>query len=334
MRSPKRHLAAAVFALALVLPLFVSKRAGAVIVERVVAVVGERPILLTELIHRAKPFRLRIYASTQDRAQQSAHESEMYKQLLTKMIDDRLEEHAAERAHLTVTSDELDNALKNVASANHMASPKALIDEATRQGLTEQDYRDELRRQVLEGKLLQLRVRSRVRVTEQDAKAAYGEWLKETGSQALAEVRILAMRVPPGSDEAVEKARLLLAQNLVARAKAGEDFCQMVSEYSDDKATLSTCGSRGPLPLEGLVPEVQNAIRTLKPNEFGEPIIIGSLSTDEAILVVQLVSPPRVPTYDDVKDQMLDRAFGEAMEKQKKLWLEELRRGVYIDTRL
>jgi peptidyl-prolyl cis-trans isomerase SurA len=330
----RAHKLLAALALAFDLPLFVPSRAGAVIVERVVAVVGERPILLTELIHRALPFRLRIYESTQNPAQQAAHESEMYKQLLKKMINDRLEEHAAERAHINVTSDELDSALKNVATANHMPSPSALIAEAKRQGLTEQDYRDELRRQILEGKLLQLRVRSRVRITEQDARAAYTAWLKETGSQAMSEVRILAMRIPPGSDESVEKARLLLAENLVARAKAGEDFCQMVSEYSDDKATLSTCGSRGPLPLEGLVPEVQNVIRTLKPNEFAEPVIIGNLSTDEAILVVQLVSAPRVPTYDEMKDQMMERAFGDAMEKQKNLWLEELRRGVYIDTRL
>ena len=31
---------------------------------------------------------------------------------------------------------------------------------------------------------------------------------------------------------------------------------------------------------------------------------------------------------------MAERAFGEAMERQRALWLEELRRGVYIDVRL
>jgi peptidyl-prolyl cis-trans isomerase SurA len=59
------------------LGLATSEQAGAVIVERVVAVVGERPILLTELRHRGRPFEYRIVASTQDQAQQAAHESEM-----------------------------------------------------------------------------------------------------------------------------------------------------------------------------------------------------------------------------------------------------------------
>jgi peptidyl-prolyl cis-trans isomerase SurA len=321
------------FAVAFVGALVVPREARAVIVERVVAVVGERPILLTDLQHRARPFLYRIYGSTQDRAQQAAHESQMYKELLNKMIDDRLEEHAADRAHLSVSADELDNAIKNVAKANNLA-PAALVAEAKRQGLTEQDYRDELRRQIVEGKLLQLRVRSRVRVTEQDARAAYDAWLKQSGSQALAEVRILAMRVPPGSGAEVEKARLLLADNLVARARAGEDFCKMVSEYSEDKATLSTCGSRGPLPMEGLVPEVQEAVKTLSPGQFSSPLQIGALGTDEAILIVQLVSAPSIPSFDKVKDEMMERAFGDAMDHQRKLWLEELRRGVYVDIRL
>ena len=36
-----------------------------------------------------------------------------------------------------------------------------------------QDYRDEVRRQLLEGRLIQLRIAGRVKVTETDARAAY-----------------------------------------------------------------------------------------------------------------------------------------------------------------
>jgi peptidyl-prolyl cis-trans isomerase SurA len=332
MSSRRGLLAGVVWACAVALPLTVSKTASAVIIERVVAVVGERPILLTELQHRAIPFLYRIYAQTKDPAQIAAHESGMYKELLDKMVNDRLEEHAAERSHLNVSADELDNAIKNVAKMNNL-SPSALIAEAARSGLSEQDYRDELRRQLLEGKLLQLHVRSRVRVTEQDAKAEYEAWLKQNGAQAQAEVRILAMRIPPGSSEEVEKARILLAQNLVARARSGEDFCAMVAQYSDDQATRTTCGSRGLIPVDGLVKDVQDVIAKLKPGEYSDPFFIG-MQGDEAILVVQLVTAPTIPTFDKVKDEMLERAFSEAMDRQRKLWLDELRRGVYIDVRM
>lgn len=307
--------------------------ARASIVERVVAVVGERPILLTELQHRAHPFRGRIYGASSNQAQVAAQESDLYRHLLQRMIEDQLEEHAAGRAHLSVTPEEIDNAIKTVAKGNGL-QPAALIAEALREGLTEQDYRDELRRQVLEGKLVQLRVRGRVRVTEQDGRAAFDRWLKETGDPAQAEVRILAMRVPPGASPADVSARRLVAEDIVTRTRGGEDFCRMVAQYSDDQATLATCGSHGPLAVRDLLPEVQTAIQGLKPGELSSPISSGSPSVDQAILIVQLVSAPRVPGYDDVKDNMMERAFGEAMERQRRVWLDELRRGVYINSRL
>jgi hypothetical protein len=56
---------------------------------------------------------------------------------------------------------------------------------------------------------------------------------------------------------------------------------------------------------------------------------------NSAILIVQLASEqPKIPPYEMVKDQMMERAFGDATERQRKLWLTELRRGVYIDVRL
>ena len=175
-----------------------ARSADASIVERVVAVVGERPILLSELRHRARPHLYRILATTPDPTRQAALETELFRDLLNRMIDDRLEEQAADKAHLAVTPEEIDAAIRNIAASARI-TVKDLIGEAKKQGLTEQDYRDELRRQVLEGKLVNLRVRGRVRVTDQDARAAYQRVLKEMDKEQPVEVHILALRILPGS---------------------------------------------------------------------------------------------------------------------------------------
>lgn len=305
------------------------RSAEAAIVERVVAIVGERPVLLSELRRRAKPFLLRIAASTPNVAQQAAAESEALREVLNRMIDERLEDVAAEKAHLGVSSEDVDNAIRNVAGNAHLTVPQ-LLSEAAKQGLSEQDYRDEIRRQVLEGKLIQLRVRGRVRVTEQDARAAYDHWLKETGGQALAEVRVLAMRIQPGWTEAILNARMALAADLAQRARGGEDFCGLVRDFSDDTQTKNSCGSRGPQPLGSVVPALADLVRTMHAGEIGGPVRI----ENEAIVLVQLATEPKLPGFDEVKDVMTDRAFGEAMERQRRMWLQEIRRGVYIDVRL
>jgi peptidyl-prolyl cis-trans isomerase SurA len=303
--------------------------AQASIVERVVAVVGERPILLSELRHRARPHLYRILATTPDPTRQAALETELFRDLLNRMIDDRLEEQAADKAHLAVSPDEIDNALKNIATSARI-TVKDLVGEAKKQGLTEQDYRDELRRQVLEGKLVNLRVRGRVRVTEQDARAAYGRVLKELDKEQPVDVSILALRILPGSTSEQLRARETFASDLSAQARGGKDFCELIKLYSDDQTTRDTCGSRGPQPVSALVPELQATLRGMKTGEVSDPIKIGN----EAILIARLAQEVKVPTFEAVHDQMMERAYGEAMERQRKQWLLELRRGIYIDVRL
>ena len=111
------------------------------------------------------------------------------------MIDERLEEMVADRAHVSVSSDEIDAALRQVAAAADVSVPRLLI-AALRQGLTEQVYRDELRRQILEGKLVMLHVRARVRERENAREfeaaieRARKEWLSELRRNVYVEVRL------------------------------------------------------------------------------------------------------------------------------------------------
>jgi len=310
------------------------RNADAAIIERIVAVVGERPILLSELRQRARPHLFRIHQSTPDPSQQAAQESGLFRDLLNRMIDERLEETAADKAHLTVTPEEVDNGIRQVAQQAKLA-PKDLIAEAKRQGLSEQDYRDEIRRQVLEGKLIQLRVRGRVRVTDQDARAAYDHLVKQIQTESPVDLKILALAVPPGATQQQVEAQTVVGQELAKRARGGEDFCQLVLQYSMDPTTKNTCGSRGPIPIAQLNGDLQTAAKTLKPGEISEAIYFRDPMGNQAILVVQMASAqPKVPPFAEVREQMMERAFVEATDRQRKLWLQELRRGVYIDIRL
>jgi peptidyl-prolyl cis-trans isomerase SurA len=302
----------------------VSSRADAVIVERIVAVVGDRPVLLSELRNRAKPNLLRLLATQRDANYHAAAETEIYKEFLNRIIDERLEEGAAEKARIAVLPEEVDRGIQNVAT-NAKIPLSELLSEVRRQGLSEQDFRDEIRRQILEGKLVELRVRPRVRVTDQDARAAYQHWMKEVSEQRPVDLRVLALRVTTDP-----QARLALAEELVKRARAGEDFCKLVVQYTDDADTKGSCGSRGPQAMAALVPQIQERVRTMKTMEVSEPVLIQG----SAIVIIQLLSEPRIPPFEEVRAEMSQRAVLEGLDHQRKLWLQELRRGVYIDVRL
>jgi peptidyl-prolyl cis-trans isomerase SurA len=311
--------------------------ARATIVERVVAVIGERPVLWTELQKRAAASRVQIRMQTRDANIVSAQEQELYKELLQRMIDDRLEEQQADRAHISVTSEEVDRGIENIAAQaqaaqGHPITVQNVLAVARERGMSDQDFRDEIRRQILEGKLMELRVRPRVRVTDQDARSAYQHWAQET-AEAQVDVRMLVKRVPSQATPTQYQALSTLMDELARRAQSGADFCQLVSQYTDDASTRDTCGSHGQQPLATLLPGIQNAIRNAKPGSVSDPVRVQS-GTDEVLVIVQPMGQVSVPPFEQVKNEMMQRALLEGLERARKQWLQELRDKVYIDVRL
>lgn len=309
--------------------LLVARSSGAVIVERIVAVVGERPILLSDLRKRAKPHLIPILAQRPDAARLAAEESRVFRDVLERMIDDRLEEKAADRARITVSTQEIDRGIQAKAKSVNLPESE-LLSEARRQGFSEQEYRSEIRRQILEGKLINARVATRVRVTNEDVRAAYDRWRREMKGDALIDVRILALRIDATDTQEDREAKWNLAESLVERARSGEDFCKLVTEHSDDVQTKPTCGGRGKQPVSALLPPIAKALDGLGAGDVADPLPFG----DQAILILKLQSAPGIPPFEEVENAMRERAMGEAIETQRKAWLKELRRGVYVDVRL
>jgi peptidyl-prolyl cis-trans isomerase SurA len=313
--------------------------ARATIVERVVAVIGERPLLWTDMLRRATATRIQIRMQTRDPNVVAVQEQEMYKELLQRMIDDRLEEQQADKAHINVTPDEIDRGIANIAAQaqaqqGRPVTVQQVVDEVLRRGLTVDDFRDEIRRQIMEGKLIELRVRPRVRTTEQDARAAYQHWVNEVKGQRPVDVRVLALRVMPGSTQTQVEAREQFAETLAKQAQSGQaDFCTLVTQYSDDVSTRSTCGSHGAQPFAELLPPIQHAVDTVPPGSVSDPIPV-RLGNEEAIILVMPLPQAKVPDYEAVKNDMMQRALLEGLERARKQWLDELRHNVYIDVRL
>lgn len=338
MRPPRRLFAAAVALAAslAVLP------AHAVLVERIVAVVGDRPVLLSELRGRAKPFLLQIQQKVPPGAQQAAAESQLFKELIQKVVDDELISQAAEKAKISVASDELQNAMRNLAQNEGVQISELYRLARVRSGLTEQEYRDEIRRQVLEGKMLQLRVKGRVRVTEDDVRAMYDRTLKDELRRREYHPAWIVLRLMPGaSKEAIEERRRLAA-TLAERARRGEDFAQLARQYSDDTATREAGGDLGVRAPQGtqaamtgrrevMSPELEAAIFQLKPGEVAAP-----LPAADALVILKLVSrqPSRYTTFDAARGEMIQRVQNEIFEKAKRKWLEELKRRTHLEVRL
>ncbi|HEX7670788.1 MAG TPA: SurA N-terminal domain-containing protein, partial [Polyangiaceae bacterium] len=217
---------------------------GATVVERVVAVVGEQAVLLSELKDRARPFVLRVEQQSPDGAQRAAATSQLYGQLVQRLIEEELEQKAANRANVTVTPREIDDALGRIATQNNVTVQR-VIEEAVKSGLTEPAYRQELRRQLLEAKLLNLRIQGRLRVTEDDVRTAYQKLVADERKQLGFQVAWIRMSAPRALPADSLKARRAAADRVAARARAGEDFGALAKVHSEDPRTRANGGVLG-----------------------------------------------------------------------------------------
>lgn len=316
--------------------------ARAFIVERVVAVIGDRPILLSELRRRATPFLLQVTQKVPAGPQYAAAESQVLKELMAKMIDEELESQAADKAHITVTPDEIDNAIRNVAQLQGMSTTDLIREARVRSGMSEQDYRDEIRRQILEGKMLQIRVKGRVRITEEDVKAMFERTLREERRRREYHPTWIVLRILPGSSREAIAERRELASQLVQRARKGEDFASLAKSYSDDTATREHGGDLGIRAPQGsqaatagkkpvLAPELETAVMALEPGQVTEPVEAGG-----ALVILKLVSrqESRYTSYEEAKGEMVQRLQAEILDRAKRKWLEELKGRTHLDVRL
>ena len=299
--------------------------ASAAVVERIVAVVGEQPILLTELRQRARPYLIKIY-STVPVPQQNVAVAEMYKELLGKLVDERVVSTAADKLNVSVTTKEVDDAVK-LKAADLKASIAELLAEAGKQGLSELDYREEVRRELLFGKMLETRVRSRVRPTDDDAKEYYRRILVSERRAQTFRASVITLDLPGGEEGSKRRA---LADFIVKSARSGDDFATMARKYSID-VSREKGGDVGMQSPGTFGKPVDDAVLRLDAGQVSEPIVTGA-----KIVIVKVTQREKsqVPSYDEVKDVVLMRVRDEMLQKQIRVWLDELKIGVYIDVRL
>lgn len=303
---------------------------SATVIERVVAVVGERAILLSDLRERATPLLVRIHEEVPPGAQRAAAISQTYKTVLERMVDEELQQRAANQSRIVVSAREVDDAIGRIAAQNRMTVDK-LIAEAMRAGLTEAQYRNEIRRQVLEAKLLNLRLQGRVRITDEDLRSAYRRLVVEERSKQPFRAAMIRIDLPTETDKAAVAERRQLAERVAREAASGVDFAELARQHSDDEATRSAGGLMARMRPGSLPRAVDLAILGLDVGEVSAPIRAG-----RSYYVMKLVEreESELPTFEASRAELGERLYLEKMSKARRHWLDGLRRRTHVEIRL
>jgi peptidyl-prolyl cis-trans isomerase SurA len=305
--------------------LSIAPSATATVVERIVATVGERAILLSDLKRRAEPFMLQVQQSVPTGAQRNAAISQVYKAVLQKIVDEELMEKAALQAKVTISATEIDEALKRVALQNKL-TVEQVLSEAERAGLPQSKYREELRRQLLEAKLMNVRLQGRIRITEEDLRAGYQKIEQEERAQLPVRLAVIVIR---GATHGADGARKL-ASETAARLRR-EDFATVARSVSEDAATRGNGGAMNKAQPAALPPDMARGSLNLAVGQVSQPLRSGA---DFIILKVLERDESNLPDFDSAKRELSERVYMDKMAQARRSWLDNLRRQQHVDVRL
>ncbi|MFO0554983.1 MAG: peptidylprolyl isomerase [Polyangiaceae bacterium] len=316
--------------------------ANAVVVEKIAAVVGDDAILFSDVRARATPLLRVIARQVPPGPQRTAAESQVYKDLILRMVEELLEVQAAERLKITVLPEEIDAAINNVAASQRMTPQQLFEAAAERSGMTELEYRAEIQRQLLEGKLLSQRVRGRIRITEEDLKNAFQRTLREERERREYRPLWIVLRLPQDATPEDTKKRDDLAASIYKQLKDGTSFAELAKAYSDDTKSAAKGGDLGihaPIRTQAaqsgkrpaLAEDIEAHIMPLEPGQFSEPFHFA-----DAILIVGLQSrqPSRYTTLEAAKEEMTSRVQNEILARERTVWMDELKKRTYVDIRM
>ncbi len=245
---------------------------GAIQIDRVVAIIGEQPLLWTDVLTAINQRRAQGLQVPTDSVQQAA----LARSVLNDLVDEEILVQKAKELKLEVTESEIvssaDRQIKSVRS--QFKSDEEYRTELRNAGLgTAEEYRkaliEQYRRQNLQQKAFaEMRKRAKpVNVTDEEVTAAF-EKSRADLQKRPASVTFRQIIVAPHASAAAKAKAKARADSLLVEIRKGGDFEQMAKRESMDPGTKALGGDLGwNRRGSGLVPEFEAMMFALRPGE-------------------------------------------------------------------
>jgi peptidyl-prolyl cis-trans isomerase SurA len=210
--------------------------------EYIVALVNSEPITNTEV-------QTRVTRLVKENAEAERYpRAELTRLVLDRLILERAQLQLAKESGIKVDEVAIDQAEQTVARQNEISLVE-LRRRVAAEGIAAQDFRNDLRDQLLLTRLRDREVESKVKITDTEA----DEYLRDQRNTVVKDSALLNLNLaqvlvalPETATDAQVAAAQKKAQGLAERARAGEDFAKLVRENSDspDRANGGAIGMR------------------------------------------------------------------------------------------
>lgn len=251
---------------------------GIIKMDRIVAIVDQVVITENELADRIKS----VTAQLEKQGTELPPSEILEKQILERMINDRLQLQYASQTGLRIDDNQLDKTIERIASQNKMDIPtfkKALLED----GIQYRKFREDIRNEITLARLREREVDNRINITESEIDNFIA---MQATSNSSDEFEISHILVRAGEDTSPEDLKKLRAkaEDALSQLQAGNDFAKISATFSDAPNALEggSLGWKNGSQIPSLF------LEALKPLKAGE--ITGILRSPNGFHILQLVN--------------------------------------------
>lgn len=286
--------------------------------NRIVAVVNDQIITLHEVEKAMK----QIAPALPDKAD----EREVQKQLLWQLIDQKLIDLQVKRLGIQITEEEVDRTIERIKEEQGMTGAGEFARALQKDGMTEADFRNRIKEQVLRYRLVSREIGSKIIIPEERVKEYFeinkSKYQKREGIH-LALIFLPADEKGTGEERQSQRKK---AEEIRERLLQGEDFAEMARQFSRDPSAPSG-GDLGVFAPGELDPSLRNALAPLKAGQITP--VLQTPTGFQILKVVEIIGKQEVP-YSEVRERVFNDLFQEEVDKRFAEWLQKIKERSHI----
>jgi peptidyl-prolyl cis-trans isomerase SurA len=315
-----------------------SQPSDATVVEEIIARINNSIISLSDL--KKSQDQLAAEQSKQEASAAVPGEGAPKQQdLLRDLIDSKLLSQKADELGISADTDVIKR-LDDLRKQMHAESMEDLEKAAQAQGVSFEEFKSNLKENILTQKVIQQEVGAHITVSQQEIQEYYNQHKAEM--ERPEQVRLSEILVSTQAPAPKQVAGLTMpepsAEDLAAQAKVKADalYAQLAKGAKFDE--IAQKNSAGPTAAQGgdleyfkrgtLSKQLEDQVFVLKPGQFTEPI---RTNQGWVILKVTEHQSEGVPPIKEVEPQIQERLYMSKMQPALREYLTKLRENAYID---
>jgi len=297
------------------------------VVDRVVAVVNQEMITLSEVEKWAKPLQEQIVI--EDRWERQERVKMIGRQVLERLIEEKLIDQEVKKSGIKVSSKEVESTLEEVKKRN--AATKEDLEKAlAAEGLTLEAYKKQIEKGLQRKRLINREVRIEPNVGEKALRDFYQKNIDRYRTNETYRPGHILFVIPKGATpEEIQEIRKK-CQKVLEKIKEGEDFGEMALLYSEDPSNKDR-GDLGYFKKGELLPALEREALRLRVGEMS-----GIIRTEFGFHILKLLDRKGVdpPPFEEVKERIQGDYLENEIEKAFKQYISILKGKSVIEIKL